>query len=189
MTTVPVYVPTVSITANPGFSIDPGTHVTLTANVTGGGSMPSYQWYIGITPITGATNNTFSSINFHDGDSVSCRVNGSGECGLPAFNSVIIRYNRTGVSSAPSGSDIRLVPNPNKGEFTVKGTLATKADREVTIQVANMLGQVVYRGTVTAQNGNIDQRIKLDNSLANGMYLLNLITDNEKQVFHFVIEQ
>jgi hypothetical protein len=52
-----------------------------------------------------------------------------------------------------------------------------------------MLGQVVYRNNVTAHNGNINELISLSNTLANGMYMLNLNSGNEHKVFHFVIEQ
>jgi uncharacterized protein YjdB len=189
MTTNAVYVPAVTITANPGFTFAAGTSVTLTANVSSGGPTPTLQWYIGSVAISSATNSTFTSASFNNGDSVSCQVTGSGTCGLSAFNSVIMRYSGVGVASTGNVSDVRLMPNPNKGEFIVKGTLAVKADREVAIEVTNMLGQVVYHGTTVAHDGNIDCRIKLDNTLANGMYILNVMADNEKQVFHFVLEQ
>jgi hypothetical protein len=52
-----------------------------------------------------------------------------------------------------------------------------------------MLGQVVYRGSLTARKGRVDQQIKLDNTLANGMYLLNLNSQTEHLVFHFAMEQ
>jgi hypothetical protein len=52
-----------------------------------------------------------------------------------------------------------------------------------------MLGQVVYKGTVKANQGRIDTGIQLDNTLANGMYLLTLHHGTERKVFHFVMEQ
>ena len=75
-----------------------------------------------------------------------------------------------------------------KGDFTVKGTLASNIDQEVTLEVVDMIGQVIYTSKVTAQGGNINEHVKLNN-LANGMYLLNMRSGDESVVFHFVIEQ
>jgi hypothetical protein len=52
-----------------------------------------------------------------------------------------------------------------------------------------MIGQVIYRNKIMASNGVINERIQLSNTLANGMYLLNLKSVNDNKVFHFVIEQ
>jgi hypothetical protein len=84
-------------------------------------------------------------------------------------------------------TEFTLVPNPNTGEFTVKGTFASMTDEQVSIEIVNMLGQVVYRGNVTALNGDMNERIQLDNNMASGTYILNLRTENERKVFHFVI--
>jgi len=83
--------------------------------------------------------------------------------------------------------DVRLVPNPNKGAFSLQGTLATASNEELNVEVTNMLGQVVYSGKVKANAGAINERIELSNA-ASGMYLLNLSTGNDRAVFHFVIE-
>lgn len=81
------------------------------------------------------------------------------------------------------------MPNPNKGEFTLKGTLGAKNDDVVTLEVTNMLGQVVYTSKVMTRGGSINEHIKLSNTLANGMYLLNVRSGNALSVFHMVIEQ
>ena len=88
-----------------------------------------------------------------------------------------------------AGIDVRVFPNPNKGEFTVRGTLGTTTDAEVSLEVADMLGQVIYKGNVTAREGKLDVQLHLSNTLANGMYILNLRTGDEYRMFHFVIEQ
>ena len=52
-----------------------------------------------------------------------------------------------------------------------------------------MLGQVIYKQNATTQNGSLNEQISLSNSLANGMYLLNVSSGTEHKVFHFVIEK
>jgi hypothetical protein len=86
-------------------------------------------------------------------------------------------------------SEIRLVPNPNSGAFTVSGTLATKADEDVAFEVTNMLGQVVYKGATVAKAGEVSARIELGKDLANGMYMLNMTVGAERKAFHFVVKQ
>jgi hypothetical protein len=52
-----------------------------------------------------------------------------------------------------------------------------------------MLGQVVYRSKVMSKQGRVEERIQLENTLANGMYILNLRSESASKVFHFVMEQ
>jgi len=81
------------------------------------------------------------------------------------------------------------VPNPNKGIFTVKGSLGTAVDQEVSFEVTNMLGQVIYTSKVMSHNGEISTTIQLGTNLANGMYIPNMRSESENKVFHIVIEQ
>ncbi len=67
--------------------------------------------------------------------------------------------------------------------------MATTQDATVTIEVTDMLGQVIYKKDVQTKSGSLDEQITLNSTLANGMYMLNLHTGDEHQVFHFVIEQ
>ncbi len=85
--------------------------------------------------------------------------------------------------------DARVIPNPNAGAFAVKGTLGSANDEEVTFEVTDVLGQVVYKSNVTALGGKINEAISLSSSLANGMYMLNVHTNNDSKVIHFVIEK
>jgi hypothetical protein len=62
-------------------------------------------------------------------------------------------------------------------------------DEAVTFEVTDMLGQVVYRGNTIARGGVIDTRIQLGNTLANGMYMLNMGVGAERKAFHFVVKQ
>jgi hypothetical protein len=47
--------------------------------------------------------------------------------------------------------EARVFPNPNRGEFTLAGTLATATDETVTVEVVDMLGQVIYKSNVAAK--------------------------------------
>ncbi|MES2702624.1 MAG: Ig-like domain-containing protein [Bacteroidota bacterium] len=189
MVVSPVYIPSVTITADPGIAVKAGEIVRFTATATGAGPSPSYQWYVGTVQIPAATNPTYTSSGFVTGDSITCQVIGTGACGLKAFNSVVMTVLPAGVTTVTAIGDVILVPNPNKGQFSVRGTLTVKADQEVAIEITNMLGQTVYSSKVMARNGVINQQLQLDNTLANGMYMLNMVAGEDRKVFHFVLEQ
>ncbi len=52
-----------------------------------------------------------------------------------------------------------------------------------------MLGQVVYTNKVLSQNGAINAQVQLNNTIANGMYTLNVISGNERRAIHIVVAQ
>jgi len=183
--------PLVSINANPGTLVNPGENLTLTAIVSNGGSNPTYQWFINGVPVPGATGSSFTHSNYSypKDDSVVCQVTSSGMCPVTSFEWVYITVAPVGVNQlANTGSDINVLPNPNKGEFMVTGFLGTQTDEDVSMEITDILGQVVYKKKVTAQNGRLNEKIILANT-ANGMYILTLHSDIENRVFHIVVEQ
>ena len=188
MTVDTSYIPSVGIVVSPGTTIHTGETVTFTATVTNAGPVVTYQWVINAMVMPGATNDTFSYNAFSNNDSVTCLVTSVGPCGYVSFNTVIIDVVPTSVQQLSGLSDVRLIPNPNKGQFTIKGSLGV-SDDDVSIEVTDMLGQVVYKDKLTVYGGNINQLISLSNTLANGMYMLNLNSTSAHKVFHFVIEQ
>jgi hypothetical protein len=184
---VPV-VPAVIITAHPGVSIGSSRPDTLMATVTNGGIAPSYQWYLNGSIVPGATSSVWIRNSFATNDSVSCMVTRNDACRLSTINSVVIHVG-VGVPELYANGNVSLIPNPNKGTFRIKGTLAATTNEEVSAEITNMLGQVVYTNKFMAANGNIDEQVQLDNSLANGMYILSLHAESSNTVFHFVIER
>jgi uncharacterized protein YjdB len=184
--------PVVSITVNTGANVGGVVYGdTMTAIVTNGSLDQRFQWSVNGSPVTGATNATYIASSLNNGDAVSCVVMKINSCGaLIGSGVVIVTSSNVGVQPVvvTTAGDIRLVPNPNKGLFTLKGSLGTTGDQEVSIEVTDMIGQVVYTGKAIAHNGVVDETVKLTN-VANGMYMLNFHSGNENKVFHMVIEQ
>ncbi len=181
-----ILVPIITINAVPGFTLAAGMPDTLTVTVSNAGAAPAYQWYVNGTVISGATSATLIR-TFLNNDSVSCVVTGSGACALSSFNSALIHVSSTGVLQLAGTDGIQLVPNPNKGSFTLTGAWAN--DEHVVAEITDMLGQVVYKNELTVSNGAIDAQILLGSRLANGIYLLNLKAASGARVFHFILER
>ena len=183
-------IPSVNITADPGVSIQSGTKVTFTTQVTDGGDAPLYQWFLNTKSVVGATSATFTKSDLNNKDSISVMVQRIDACGKATFNGVLIHVGGVSVLQATAANiDINVVPNPNKGEFTVKGTFGVSDDVAVSMELTNMLGQVVYKGNTIAKSGILDEHIRLNNTLANGMYLLSVRSEGASKVFHVVVEQ
>jgi len=183
--------PLVTINANPGTLVTLGAFDTLTATVANGGTNTHYQWIVNELPVAGATTNTYISNNFQypTQDSVTCMVTSDGICSATSFGWVYINVHPEGVTTQSMTGGFTIVPNPNSGTFTIRGSLETGADQQVQVEITDMLGQVVYRQTIQAQNGKVNERITLSSAIANGMYLLNLRSGDNSNVFHIVVEQ
>ncbi len=186
----PILTPVVSILAHPSLTIVKQQRDTLTASATNAGTNPTYQWLLNGFPIAGATNSMFISNKFVDHDSLTCLVTSDGACGgVTTGHSVVITvHSATGVQQFAAGSNLTVAPNPNKGIFTIAGDLGTNDDQELSIEVTDLVGHVVYTGKVMAKNGEVNAPVQLS-GVANGMYILSVHTDTERKVFHVVIEQ
>ena len=150
----------------------------------------TYQWYIQGTPVPGADQPVYIDHAVYNNDVVSCVVTKQGACGTQtATEKTVVVVKNLAAQQLVTISDVSVVPNPNKGEFTVKGTLGSNNNGEATLEITNMLGQSVYTNNVKTPGGNIMEHIKLRNTLANGMYLLNIRSGAATSVFHIVIEQ
>jgi len=180
----------VSISAFPGLNINKGDVTTLTANVTQGGPAPTYQWYVNGILVTGAVTSSLTSGHFANGDVVSCQVLSSGGCsGIPGSGAVTLNVSDVGVANiAHPSADVKIVPNPNKGSFVVKGMVYTE-DKFAELTLTNVLGQVVHTQKAAVTNGAINEPIELEQALPNGTYLLNVRTQEGASIYHVVIEQ
>ncbi len=180
-----------TITANHN-SIILGQPVTFTAHPVHGGLTPSYQWFINGAPVAGATNATYTTTTLLYGLVVTCEMITSEMCAFPASTTstgIIVMVVSSVDQLGGNGSTFALMPNPNNGTFVITGTLGNLNDQSVAIKVTNMLGQVVYTAQATVNNGSINEHITLRNSLASGMYLVNITSSDGSVVFHVAVEK
>jgi hypothetical protein len=184
-----IVTPVVTITANPGTTITVGQDVTLSASASS--AVSGYQWEENGVAITGATSSTYLATAIANGNTYTCVATGSGACSSNGSQTVTITVNpvdHTGVAQAATGSNYSVFPNPSKDIFTIKGSTATGMDEELTIELTDVLGQVVFTHQVMAAKGIVNETISAG-TLANGMYVLGIRSANEYKVVHVVIAQ
>jgi len=111
VTVNPILTPSVSIAASTSTTICAGDNVTFTATPTNGGTTPSYQWYIGATPV-GTNSATFSTTALTNGNAVSVVMTNNAVCPSSATstsNTITMTVNSI---SSVSVSITEDVPSP-----------------------------------------------------------------------------
>lgn len=87
------------------------------------------------------------------------------------------------------GSRISVLPNPNNGAFTIKGSLSATTDGTASVVVHTMSGQTIYQTNTFAQKGIISADVTLQNDLPNGIYMVEIKTTNERSVTFLTIQR
>jgi hypothetical protein len=188
ITVVPVPVPSISVSVSPGYILAPGMTATFIATPVNPGSNATYQWKRDGVIIPGATNLVYSTNVFAHGDIFTCVMTTNDICNhisVYGYAQVFIGDN-VGVQNVNSpNSVVNIVPNPSRGNFTIIGNTGIAVNEEVTAEVTNMLGQVIYTAHFTTVDGAMDNTINLNEALANGMYILNLRSEHLAKAIHF----
>jgi hypothetical protein len=168
-----------------------GEIVTFNASVTWGGTLPVYQWFVNGAPYPGATSSSFALAVYKE-DTVFCVVSGNPPCPSSfavsgSSNGIIIHADYLGVNGlTQTTGNLSLFPNPNSGNFTLRGAVSNQDGKNVNYQISNVLGQVLNSGSTTPVKGLINAQIS-QNDLPAGSYLLRVNTDAGSETFHFVI--
>ena len=188
ITVVPVPIPSISVAVYPGYILAPGMNATFVATPVNPGTNPSYQWFHNGIIIPGATNLAYVTNVFATGDDFKCVMTTNDICNhisVYGYATVYVGAN-VGVSNVnnPNGH-VDIVPNPTRGKFSLIGNTGVASNEEVTAEVTNMLGQVVYTVRFNTTDGAIEQAVDLGDNLANGMYILNLRSEHLSKTVHF----
>lgn len=151
--------PSVSINASPSTTITLGTNITFTANITNGGTTPTYQWRLnGNNTVTTAN---YSSINFQNGDVISLIINSNHNCvstttatsnnltvtivnGTPFTpgNLIVYRVGDSSTNLVNTGNPVYL------SEFTPTGTLVQNIRLT---KIASGQNSIFANGTSTSE--------------------------------------
>ena len=170
-----------------------GSVDTFVAIAPDGGATPLYQWLLNGVAIPGATSSLYITSTLAEGDVISCRETSSDGCASPVIvvsSGVSVRVIPVGVQQFSSnGDNFRLVPNPNKGSFTIEGSLKDHSQNNVSIIITDMLGQTIYKQIAEVHSGSLNVPVTLDNRIADGMYLVTITSGDDHVVCHVVINR
>lgn len=122
--------PVAIISASPGLVINARDNVTFTAVANNEGLSPVYQWKKNGVDMPGATAATYATTTLEDGDQITLEVFSSLSCATPVnvlSNQLVFNVTTTGIANANGlFQDVKLFPNPNNGQFTIKGMLGNQ---------------------------------------------------------------
>lgn len=82
-----------------------------------------------------------------------------------------------------------LAPNPNDGNFSIKGRMKNMYNGQASIVVTNMLGQVIHRSEAVISNGFINAPISLTQTIAKGVYFVNVTAGDERAIYRLVLDK
>ncbi|MEZ4850814.1 MAG: T9SS type A sorting domain-containing protein [Bacteroidia bacterium] len=150
---------------------------TATAVATGGTAPYSYAWSdssgqdsstaIGLTPGTYTVTVT---------DSFGCVI----------VDSIMVTEATSGIADLIDESLISIYPNPSDGNFTLGNLEALGIHTDLKINMTNLAGSQVYTRKVKGQN---TLEISLPNNIPNGVYMLEVRSEERRVVKRIVLDK
>jgi hypothetical protein len=184
--------PVVSITVSPDNRFIQGQEVTFSSVMINGGTAPVYQWQKNNVDIPGATASAYTTTTMTDGDKITLNLMSNNSCANPntATSNAITMQDVTGVQVVSERmKDVRLYPNPNKGEFIVECDANTAITAgKARYEVLNNLGQVVRQGDIEIKSGGFRHSISM-NEVSDGTYFVRITVGEEQLMKKFIISR
>lgn len=140
----------------------------------------TYQWVncSDLSSIAGATSIDYTATALGD---YACQIT-VGNCTKLSECISVTSLDTTTISVAQySKSDIKVYPNPNKGQFTLE--LSEKPQGDLHLSINNILSQEVYSQKLISATNNIN----LDN-IDKGVYIINLRSPSQSLKTRVVID-
>lgn len=110
--------------------------------------------------------------------------------------SVPIDPNCAGARPAGNGSNaanevagVSVSPNPTDGMITVAGMLKDVNNKEVLLEIVDVLGKTLLTEKCAVNNGAINKKIALGNNIANGTYMVKISGGKQNQTIRFTLNR
>jgi zinc-dependent metalloproteinase lipoprotein len=139
----------------------------------------SYQWYFNGNPIVGETNQT---LNVTQNGNYTVETVDANGCTNTSSGFTVANI---GIRDVVLNASISIFPNPNEGNFTVKGTVDSKS--EYTLELRNTLGQLIQSETIK-NTSSINRAFALKANDA-GVYFIIIRNNEGASSVHRVIVQ
>lgn len=172
-------------------SYNGGNSYTFTAVPVNGGPNPKYQWFKNMLPILGETNSTYTTSSLATYDDIHVQMVSNEECADPSKLSVTSKFANTGVGEVAAGiNNLRLHPNPNTGSFTISGELPEGVNSKgAVVKITNAVGQMVYNQSYPASGSSLKLDVQLGDNLANGLYTVSLVINDNVTNIRFMLNR
>lgn len=164
-----------------GFTSTTSFATAIFTNTTTGGGNTTYSWDFGDGNSSSATDPIHA---YGNTITYTVTLTATNECGTDTFTDTVT-LSTIGLEDLFLNGDVSVYPNPSKGEFTIDMTVLASSD--VTVEVENILGAIVYESTPGAVQGNYSENISLGNAPA-GMYFVRVTAGKQQLVKKIVIE-
>ncbi len=156
----------ITVNPTPPFPTITQAGYTLTSSVS-----TSYQWQLNSVDIPGATNQSYTILQTGYYTVVVGDANG-------CVNSATLYVLITGIDEV-NEAGISISPNPSDGAFMVEWLNGLMAD-EISIEVVNALGQIVFSSSQSRSSGALDWKKEIDlRNAARGIYFIEIKTNQQ----------
>lgn len=171
LTVNPIVNPAISISISPSDTICQGATVTCNATISGGGSNPTYQWFVNGIPV-GTNSSTFTTNTFNNNDIISCELLSNDACASMAS----ILSNTIPVTVNPILTPaINIVATPS---------VPVCAGTTITFNASYTNGGTnpSFQWTLNGSNAGSNSSTYISNSLSNGDQVNCVITSSAQCV-------
>jgi sugar lactone lactonase YvrE len=165
-------------------NVSSGTSVTFVA---ASPYATAFQWYVNGTPISGATTSVFITSSLTDGEIINCAATSSRPCVSPVtiIGGGLTMHVSSDVDQVGISKTFGIMPNPNRGHLQI----TSKIDGPIDVILTDVLGHEVFRWNGEIKNGSLKDPIVFEKSLANGLYMLRILSSIEQAVFRVTLER
>jgi hypothetical protein len=129
----------------------------------------------------------------NDGDAISVQVTSNAPCvTVPevASNVLTMHINIVGINELPDRVlSMQFYPNPTRNDITIKGVFQALGNENVDIELQTILGQKLLQEHVQTYQSQLEHKLHIPASVANGTYLIRLKFKDGSYVQKVVIER
>ncbi|MBX7107987.1 MAG: T9SS type A sorting domain-containing protein [Chitinophagales bacterium] len=148
----------------------------------------AYQWLKGNATIEGATDQVYAATK--KGNYKVTVTNGAG-CSKTSAAQKVVNSCKEDPSDGDlqTGSRINCYPNPTTGSFILELQLQHATPVSATIEIWNMMNQLMIRFEATIEGDALHKSITGDTLLADGIYLVNVRTGGQVLTCRLIIQK
>ena len=111
-------------------------------------------------------------------------------CGTSTYTVTVSAAATTNIKDLNADISLSLSPNPNNGQFYLSGALQNSDPaNQAKIDIKDILCREIYSDVISLNNGIISKQIHLSETVANGIYILKIYTDNSSKTFRLILNR